>query len=152
MSLNWKDFVAGIFFVGTGLLYGGIAWVTLPVGTAIDMGPGYFPTILSAALILIGGLIALRALFDQRETSFGIVPWRALVMLSLATVTFAAFVDDLGMMPGVFVTTFLATRSSRQITIARGIFTGLCIAAFCTIVFIYGIRLPIPIFGPVFGM
>lgn len=148
MHANFKDLGAGAFFVLVGLLYGLIAWFGLPIGVALDMGPGYFPIVLSCVLVLLGTWIGGRGFIDTvgREP-FGVVPWRGVVLLSLATISFAAFVEKLGLLPGVFVSTFIATMANRKASPLRAALTSLGIAAFCTAVFAYGIRLPIPVVG-----
>jgi hypothetical protein len=142
---------SGAFFAAVGLLYGSIAWQTLDVGSALEMGPGYFPIILSGLLIALGVAIAVRGLSSEQQSRFGVVPWRGVILLSLATITFAAFFDDLGMLPGVFITTFLAALSSPKIRILRAVMISFCIAVFCTAVFSYGIQLPVPVIGPIIG-
>jgi putative tricarboxylic transport membrane protein len=73
------------------------------------------------------------------------------ILLSLATIIFAAFVEKLGLLPGVFATTFVATLANRKVNLVRAALTSLCIAIFCTAVFAYGIRLPIPVIGEWLG-
>lgn len=151
MQVNQKELASGAVFIAVGLFYGSITVRTLVIGSALDIGPGYFPFILSGVLIVLGAVIAVRGFWVGHQTPFGVVPWRGIIMLSLATIVFAAFFDDLGMLPGVFVTTLLATLASSQIHFLRATFTSLCIAFFCTAVFGYGVHLPVPIIGPAFG-
>jgi hypothetical protein len=151
LQANRKDIASGGFFAAVGLLYGSIAWRSLDIGTALEMGPGYFPLILSGFLIALGAVIAIRGLSTGQQSAFGIVPWRGIILLSLATIVFAAFFDDLGMFPGVLATAFLAALSSPQIPVVRAMVTAFCIAVFCTVVFSYGIHLPVPVIGPLFG-
>ncbi|MEN3354495.1 MAG: putative tricarboxylic transport rane protein, partial [Betaproteobacteria bacterium] len=48
-----KNIMSGIFFIGVGAL--GIYMAQdYPMGTALRMGPGYFPIVLSGMLILFG--------------------------------------------------------------------------------------------------
>lgn len=148
MHANLKDLGAGAFFIFTGILYGSIAWLKLPMGRALDMGPGYFPVVLSGILVALGLWIAGRGFVDTEDREpFGVVPWRGVVLLSLATLVFAAFVDDLGLLPGVFVTTFLATLANPKVKILNSLVSSICIALFCAAVFGYGIRLPVPLIG-----
>lgn len=144
---NVKDIAAGTFFLAAGLLYGLIAWFRLPIGVPLEMGPGYFPIVLSSVLGIFGILIIGSGIITSRETPFGLVPWRGVLLLSIATIAFAAFVDKLGMLPGIFVTTFVATLANPKITLFRAVLIALGVSIFCTAVFGYGVRLPIPIIG-----
>src|SRR5262245_22563424 len=108
MSGDGKSLASGGFFIAVGLLYGSIAFQSLPIGEVLNMGPGFFPIVLSGLLVLFGAIIVVRSFFEAQETPFGIVPWRAILMLSLAIVIFASFIRQLGMLPGVFATAFIA--------------------------------------------
>ena len=58
---NPKDFWSGVIFVAIGLfaiVYGS----KYTLGSAARMGPGYFPRILGILLILLGTILAVRAL------------------------------------------------------------------------------------------
>lgn len=133
------------------VLYGAIAARSLNVGTALNMGPGYFPLLLSGLLGLLGGATLVRGLLSTRGTAFGRVPWRAGVMLTLATLLFAAFFRQLGMFLGVFLTSLIASFADPQIGRGKAALVSLCIAAFCVLVFSYGIGLPVPVLGEWIG-
>ncbi len=151
MTINKNDVGAGAFFIAVGLLYGGIAWTSLPLGQALDMGPGYFPLVLSSLLTILGAATLIRGLWVGGEARFGIVSWRAVVMLSLATIIFATFLRELGLFPCVFASAMTASLASPQITLRSAATVSLMIAAFCVGVFTYGINVPIPVFGSWFG-
>jgi hypothetical protein len=147
MTTNKNDVAAGAFFVAVGLLYGGIAWKWLPLGQALNMGPGYFPMVLSSLLTVLGAVTVIRGFWVGGASRFGIVPWRAVVMLSLATIIFATFLRELGLFPCVFASAMTASLASPQITLKSAAIVSLMIAAFCIGVFTYGISIPIPVFG-----
>lgn len=147
IGLN-KEFCAGVTFIAIGGLYGLLAWSDLPIGVALNMGPGYVPLVLSGMLAVLGVVILGQGIVAaDADASFGVIPWRGIILLSLATIFFAAFVEKLGLLPGVFVTTFLAALANPRIRWLRAALTSLCIALFCTAVFAYGIRLPLPVIG-----
>jgi len=52
-----KDFASGVMFIATG---GGFAWASASsytIGSASQMGPGYFPLVLGLILSLLGAFI-----------------------------------------------------------------------------------------------
>jgi len=55
-----QDFSAGLFFIAAGVLTSALAH-NYPLGTAMRMGPGYFPFLLGFALAALGLLILLGA-------------------------------------------------------------------------------------------
>jgi len=82
---------------------------------------------------------------------FGVVPWRAVVMLTLSTVIFAAFLEQLGLFPAILVTSLVASLASSEIKWWKALIVSTVMAAFCVVVFHYGIRLPVSVFGSWFG-
>ncbi len=60
-AVRHRDFAAGLFFLLLGLAVAGTA-SRYPIGTAMRMGPGYFPMLLGAILALLGLGIAIKAL------------------------------------------------------------------------------------------
>jgi putative tricarboxylic transport membrane protein len=151
VKINAKDLASGLFFILFGLAYGGMAWTGLPIGTALNMGPGYLPIVLGLILVCLGGIVAIRSFVVPQETPFGKVPWRGVVILSLSTIVFAAFIDDLGMLPGVFLSTVISALASPKSRFLNSVVIGVCIAVFCTLIFDFGVRVPIPVIGPAFG-
>ena len=59
MRIDAKSVASGILFILMGLAYFWMAWSKLPIGSAMDMGPGYFPIVLSGGLVVFGSSIAL---------------------------------------------------------------------------------------------
>lgn len=150
MVVNRKDLAVGAIFIGFAVTYGYMSLTAMPVGTARQMGPGFFPTVLACCLGLVGVGVIVRAFKIASEHPFGIFPWRAVLLLSLATIFFAAFVDDLGMLPGTFITAFVASLASRTVRLWRALVTSLCIAVFCSLVFSFALGVPLPILGSIF--
>src|SRR5512134_3133196 len=56
-----KDFFAGLLFVAFGVAAFAIG-SNYPLGSAARMGPGYFPRMLGILLVVLGAIVALRAL------------------------------------------------------------------------------------------
>jgi hypothetical protein len=83
---NQQDFGAALLFALLG--FAGL-WFgrEYDVGTASDMGPGYFPLVLSWALIGFGFVIGLRAL-AVRGPSVQRVGWRAVALVVGAVLVF----------------------------------------------------------------
>lgn len=62
---NEKDFWAGLMFMGFGLAAVIIASLNYQMGTAVRMGPAYFPTVLGGLLAVLGFIVFLRAFFSK---------------------------------------------------------------------------------------
>lgn len=140
-----RDFVAGLMFIAiAGLLasqYG-----QLELGTARRMGPGYFPLLLSGLLGLLGLLVALNGLrFDGERLRSP--DWKALALVTIAIATFGATVQPLGFVPAVAICAALCAAANRPFKpVATGIFV-VGFTAFCVAVFVWGLGLPVTLFG-----
>ena len=56
-----KDFWAGLMFVGVGLFFMIWAMTHYQMGTAVRMGPAYFPTMLGGLLVFLGVLVLIES-------------------------------------------------------------------------------------------
>jgi len=54
---NPKDFWAGVMFVGTGAFFLVWAVANYQMGTAVRMGPAYFPVLLGGLLVVLGAIV-----------------------------------------------------------------------------------------------
>ena len=97
-----KDFASGLLFIATG---GGFTWVSISsytVGSASQMGPGYFPLVLGLLLTLLGGLILFFSLVVETPDGgkVGDIAWRPLICILGANLVFGALlggVQSLGL-------------------------------------------------------
>ncbi|MDO5531308.1 tripartite tricarboxylate transporter TctB family protein [Sutterella sp.] len=64
MIKNQKDFAAGLFYIAIGL-FGATTLGENELGSLARMGPGYFPFIISVALMLTGLVIAVKAMMTS---------------------------------------------------------------------------------------
>ena len=91
---NAKDFFAGLLFFLFGLA-GLLIGRGYPFGTPLRMGPGFFPTVISALLAAIGVAVAVRS-FAARPSRVGATAWKPLLLVSGAVLVFALSVETLG--------------------------------------------------------
>ena len=140
---NPKDFWAGLLFASVGL-----AAIVLGsrynLGTAARMGPGYFPRILGMLLILLGGIIALRAL---RIDGPAIPPWRwwSTLMVLGSVVLFGLIVNQAGLALSTVILIVLASAASSEFRWKEALVSGLFLAVLAVGVFIVGLKLQLPI-------
>jgi hypothetical protein len=147
MQVNPKDIAAGGIFIAIGLFFGLNAWMSLRIGKAFSMGPGFFPVVLGIILVALGLAIVLTAV-GRRPEAFGTVPWRGIGMVMFAVIFFAVTVRGLGMAPSLGIATVVAAMSSGRISLLAAILVSIALTAFCVLVFIYALSLPYPVIGP----
>jgi hypothetical protein len=140
-----KDVSAGLLCIGIAGFFLINALLNLKMGTAFRMGPAYFPVMLSAILMTLGAAITLRG-FMVREPLSGAMSWRALGLIALAPVLFGIAIRTLGLAPAMFLTVSVCSFASRKMTPMLAIILGLALALFCSLVFKFGLGLPLKLF------
>ena len=150
MSLMEKprDLVGGVavMAIGAGFLLFGRE---LEMGSSFRMGPGYFPTILSVLMIALGAVITLQALRARvQEGGFGLLPWRGLALIVGAPVAFGLTLAGLGLAPAVLVVVLATAWASRYAGLRSSVALSVGLAAFCAVLFIRLLGLPLPLTGP----
>ena len=144
------DFCAGLIYLAVGLsaIYIGREF---PMGTALKMGPAYFPAVLGWLLSFIG-LISLIRSFVRNGPPIPAFAWRPLLLITGATVVFGLLVRGAGLaiaLPLFVIMTAFASVKFRWVpTLALA--AGATI--FCSLVFIKGLGVPLPIIGRWFGV
>jgi hypothetical protein len=140
-----EDLWAGLLFVGFGLVAIFIAR-DYPYGSAMRMGPGYFPTWLGGLMTLIGMIIIFRSTRIQGEGISGWA-WRPLITLCLAFVTYGLSMEyGLGFIPSIALVVIIssfAIPGFRPLELAL-LTTVLVLGT--TALFLWGLELPYPKF------
>ena len=149
IARNAKDFWTGIIYI----VIGGAAIVLsrdFGMGTAVKMGPAYFPTILSGLLILIGTISVVRS-FLKPGTPIGAVAWKGLALVISSTVLFGLTVRGAGMAVAlpflVVISAYASTRFNWKYALALAV----GVTVFCILTFQVGLGVPLPILGSWFG-
>jgi hypothetical protein len=143
----FKDVLAGLVFVVFGLAFA-ISATSYPVGSTLQMGPGYFPVVLGGLLAGLGAIIVAKGIAAGDAAPIGAVPWRALCLILGAIVVFGLTVRGLGLVPSTFAAALLSAFASRR----TGVMTALPIAVGLTIlsvlIFVVALSLRLPLVGP----
>jgi predicted MFS family arabinose efflux permease len=142
--LKKKDFWAGMMFIGFGAAAMFIAR-DYRFGSAMRMGPGFFPTLLGGILIAFGVCIMASGLRsnDRMKERLSI---RTLVLLPLSLILFGLLMQWAGFIPALVVLVFVSAASGREFRFLEVlILTGILVAA-ATALFIWGLELPYPLF------
>jgi hypothetical protein len=139
-----RDVIAGALFVLIG-------WFALeharvyPLGSAMRMGPGYFPTVLSVLLIVLGAWIGLRAVRarDWEPIGWG---WKPLLWISAAMVLFGFLMPRFGLIPALVVMLPIAAAAGRDFRFAEVLALTAALSTFAAAVFVHALKLPYRLF------
>lgn len=147
MSINSKDLIAGAIFVAIGAFFSIGALIDLRMGTAFQMGPGYFPTIIGGILVAFGAMIAFNAV-GAAPSPYGPVSWRGMILITLAPILFGVLVRRLGLLPSLLIVVAISTFASRRMRVPLALALTAGLTLFCVAVFGYGLGLPLKLLGP----
>ncbi len=140
-----QDFWAGVLFVlcGSAALWIGRNYA---LGTSTKMGPGYLPTMLSWALVVIGGALIARAL---AITGPAIEPSRVKPQLFVlaAIVVFALAIERLGLALAVVLVTITAALASRDMRWRETVALAVGLAALCVVLFVHLLGQPFTVWA-----
>jgi hypothetical protein len=147
MTLTIRDsggFVAGLLFLFVGLAAIVIA-SGYTVGSALHMGPGYFPVALGVLLVVVGLASVFRALVVASVGAERIAV-RPLLVIGAAVVVFAGGIDRVGLVPTVFVSAFLGCMGGSKPRVLEAGLIAACLSGLAAGIFFYGLKLPFSLF------
>jgi hypothetical protein len=152
MKFDWRnnrDFLAGLFYI----LIGASGWymaLDYPFGSALRMGPGYFPIVLSVTMIVFGVVIMLMGVKNNVQLK-GTWSIRALIVLPIATAVFGWMMEEAGFIPAMAVLIPLSAASGREFNWKEIALLTIGLTILCTIMFIWGLGLPYPLIKGLWG-
>jgi Tripartite tricarboxylate transporter TctB family len=139
-----KDVWSGLLLIAIGAAATFIAR-NYTFGTALRMGPGFFPIVLGAILILFG-LYLLAVGLRSGEPIGGSWSLRALIILPFALVLFGVLMEHGGFVPAMLVLIFASATASTEFRFVEVLLFAVALTALCVAVFIYALGLPYPLF------
>ena len=152
MNFDWRnnrDFFAGLLYIVIGALGMFIAR-DYPFGSALRMGPGYFPSVLGGMMIAFGIAVLLMGV-KNNEKMKGTWSLRALIVLPLATGLFGWVMEHAGFLPALALLIPSAAAAGPEFKWGEIILLTIGLLVICTGVFIYGLGLPYPLIKGLWG-
>jgi hypothetical protein len=141
--LSKKDFWAGMMLTGIGAAAMFIAR-DYRFGSALRMGPGFFPATLGGILIAFGVCIMAVGLRSGEKIE-GRLSVRALIMLPLSLVLFGLLMEKAGFLPALAVLVFGSAASGREFRFIEVLLLTALLTVASVALFIWGLGLPYPL-------
>ena len=148
---NPKDFWSGVMFLAIGLAFAIIVKVSeYPLGTSSRMGPGYFPLVLGSMMAVLGAIIIVQALLSSGGpiTKFA---WRPLIWVLGGFVVFGLTAKLLGLVIAICLLVMISAYGGHEFKWKEAIISSAILAAGSVGVFVYGLKLPFPIWPEFLG-
>jgi len=140
-----KDFCAGLIYlaIGLGAIYIGRE---LPMGTALKMGPAYFPTVLGWLLSFIGLISVIRS-FTQQGDPIPTFAWKPLLLITGATIVFGLLVRGAGLVMALPLFIIMTAYASAKFRWGPTLALAAVATILCALVFVKGLGVPLPLIG-----
>lgn len=153
-----KDFWGGIIFAAIGLMFaiiargvalgGNVLLAGYTMGTPARMGPGFFPFWLGVILLVLGAVIsatALRAAPGAEGSHLERFHWKELFFVLGSICLFGVLLKPVGMLIAGMLLIMGASFGSVTFNLRKSLLLGLFLVTFCALVFVMGLKLPIPL-------
>ena len=144
-----KDFWSGLMFIGFGVFFMVWALIFYQMGTAVRMGPGYFPAVLGGLLAVLGIAVLLSGLTIKGPA----VPqfhFRPVIFITIGTVLYGYLMKPLGLIITTGVLVFVSAYGGHEFKWKEVGILFLILALFSWAVFVKGLTLPFPIWPAAF--
>ena len=140
---NNKQFLSGLMFLFIGSVAIFIAQ-DYPMGTALRMGPGYFPIVLGGIIILFGIYELVKGLLKP-EAIKGNWSVRALLILPASAVIVGVVMEHGGFIPAMIALMMVSALSSAEFKFWEQLALAIGLTIASVGLFIYGLGLPYPL-------
>ena len=141
-----EDFWSGLMFIAIGVT---AMYVSrdYPMGSALRMGPGYFPTWLGGIMTVFGAIVFSSSFWVQGE---GTGDWalRPLFVLTTTIALYGVMLDEiqLGFVPALMILIIGCALAHKDVHWLETIILSVFLTVGCVALFIYGIGLPYRLF------
>lgn len=139
-----KDFWAGIMFLGFGLFFAIWAPIFYQIGTAVRMGPAYFPTVLGGLLAVLGAFTLLGS-FAIQGPPVPALSLRPLILVSVGCVLYGYLMKPLGLVGATAALVYVSAFGGHEFNWKEVTILYIILMAFSWLVFVKGLTLPFPI-------
>jgi hypothetical protein len=141
---NPTDFWTGLLFGAFGLFAAVYAAFAYRMGSAVRMGPGYFPTWIGGLVAILGLVVALRAL-QLDGPALPRMRVRPVLFVLGASIAFGYLLKPLGMVLATIMLVIISAGGGHEFRWREVLLLAVGLSAFAVGVFVYGLGLPFPL-------
>jgi putative tricarboxylic transport membrane protein len=120
------------------------------MGTAVRMGPAYFPTVLGGLLAALG-LIVLVQSVGLKGPAVARFHFRPLILVSVACVAYGYLMKPLGLVGATAALVFISAFGGHEFKWREAVVLYVILMLFSWLVFVKGLTLPFPMWPEFLG-
>jgi len=125
--------------------WGFAASAGLDGGTAVSMGPGYFPRLVSTLLLLLGLSISIAGLWPAKAAGLGTWTLRPILLVSLASLAFAVLLQRAGIVLSIVAVVAIGALAGSRIEPWPLVGLTVLLVASSIALFVVALGIPLPI-------
>ncbi len=144
-----KDLWAGLMFVAFGLFFLFVAR-KYRMGSAMSMGPGYFPAILGGLMAAIGGIVVFQS-FVLRGEGVPAFSFRPLFLVILSLLLYGYLLQPMGMVLALAFLVFVSAFAGHEFDFKEVLIFSVVAIFFSVLIFIKVLGLPYPLWPKFLG-
>ena len=145
-----RNFWAGLMFLAFGLFFAIWAVANYQMGTAVRMGPAYFPTVLGGLLAFLG-LVVLVMSVTVKGPRVDTFHFRPLLLVLGANVAYGYAMKPLGLVLATAVLVFVSAFGGHEFKWKEVTLLYVFLIVFSVLVFVKGLTLPFPLWPEALG-
>ena len=145
-----RNFWAGLMFLAFGLFFAIWAVANYQMGTAVRMGPAYFPTVLGGLLAFLG-LVVLVMSVTVKGPRVDTFHFRPLLLILAANVAYGYAMKPLGLVLATALLVFISALGGHEFKWKEVTLLYVFLIVFSVLVFVKGLTLPFPLWPEILG-
>ena len=147
-----RDFFSGLMFIAVGVVFA-IGATNYSMDSSAKPGAGYFPLILSVLMAILGAIVLFKSLTIETEGGdpIGAIAWRPLIVIVAAIAVFGATINSLGLILAVPLLILISSLAGDEFKWQGVVINSVVLTLFSWLIFVYGLKLTIPLWPKFFG-
>lgn len=139
-----QDLWAGLMFIGFGLFFVVVALMNYQMGSAVRMGPAYFPVVLGGLLAFLGALVLFDSMVEEGP-NVAKFHFRPLLFIAASSLAFAYLLKPLGLALASVALVFISAYGGHEFKWKEVAIMSVVLVIFSVVVFVKGLALPFPV-------
>lgn len=143
-----KDHFAGMLMLVVGAIAAFIS-SEYGIGTLDNIGPGFFPSVVSYVLVALGTAIMLTAarVSDASEPRPMLPDIRGAIGILAGLIVFVLLGEHGGLLPATFALVFISAMSDRENSLLASALLAFCMCVVAVVVFRWALKMQFPLFS-----
>jgi hypothetical protein len=140
-----RDFWSGLMFLVVGIVFA-VGATNYSMGVSARPGPGYFPLMLSVIMAILGAVVLFKSLTIETADGepVGSIAWRPLIVIVVAIAVFGVALPRLGLIVTVPILIVITSLAGDEFKWRGVLINSLVLTFFSWLIFVYGLKLTIP--------